>query len=90
MKHKTEANTHIKFSRSPGILLKRLTELFDLDRVILLDGKLYEQLDTDPSMLGHSVRPKHQYRMIISDDDYDYVTDPGLIKKLNRKFGQLS
>lgn len=43
--------------------------------IIFFERKNYERIYNSPT--------NHKYRLIISDDDYDYVENKSLINKLN-------
>lgn len=60
--------------------ISQLKRIFDLDQMILFEGKLYERLEKV------SGGPKHRYRVVLSDDDYDYVSEPALRKRLDQAF----
>lgn len=57
------------------IRLKDLSKLYVLKNVVLFESKLYEKL-------GPPYPAK--YRVIITDDDYDYVTDEALVGRLDK------
>ncbi len=62
------------------IAVRDLSKLYVLKNLILLEGKLYEKL---------SQKYPTKYRVILSDDDYDYVADLKLTSKLNIAFRTL-
>lgn len=66
--------------------LSRLARLYDLDQIILFEGKLVERLYRTN---GRCEGPKPKYRVILSEDDYDYVVIPKIRKRLDRIFKQL-
>lgn len=66
--------------------ISRLSRLFDLDQVVLFEGKLVERLYRTN---GRCKGPKHKYRFILNEDDYDYVVIPAERKRLDRIFRQL-
>jgi hypothetical protein len=43
--------------------------------ILFFEGKNYERLYNSPT--------SHKYRVILSDEDYDYVENKSLINKLN-------
>lgn len=60
------------------ILLRDLSRIYTLKNIVLFEGKLYEKLANNFY--------SHRYRVIISDDDYDYVTCRNLKRRLERVF----
>ena len=54
--------------------------LFDPNQIIFFEGKLYERL---PRVKGG---PRNKYRILLAVDDYDYVFEPRLRKRLDRAF----
>jgi hypothetical protein len=60
------------------IRLSDLTRLYDINEVIYFENKLYERLSDT----------RYRYRVIITDDDYDYVTDRNLKRRLDRAFAK--
>ena len=50
-----------------------MSKLFDVLCLVVHEGKVYER------MSNHT----HKYRVIFSDDDYDYVEDESLIEVLD-------
>lgn len=60
--------------------IANLNHVFDFNQLMLFEGRLYERLER---VAGG---PKHKYRVILSDDDYDYVSEPALRKRLDRAF----
>lgn len=53
-------------------------EVFDLDHVVFFEGNLYERIV--------SREIKYRYRVLLNSDDYDYVTDRNLKRRLDRVF----
>lgn len=68
------------------MIIQNLNRLFDLCRTIYFEGKLYEDLFYGGVGLD-GVR--YKYREILSEDDYDYVVDTALKKRLDRVFARL-
>lgn len=69
------------------IKLKHLSYLYDSNQVILFESKLYERLikrATDKKLKP----PRHKYRVILAYDDYDYVCDRNLKRRLDRAFAK--
>ncbi len=62
-------------------LVEQLSEIYDSDFVFLHDGRLYEIFEDQSN--------KTKFRRIISEDDYDYVISPFLIKALKNKAKEL-
>lgn len=62
------------------IKIKDLSETFVLKNIIYFESKLYEKL---------SSHYKHSYRVILSSDDYDYVCDRNLKRRLDRAFAKI-
>lgn len=60
------------------IKISELEPMCDLNEMIYFEGKLYERLSNNPT--------RHKYRVILAEDDYDYVEIPALRKRLNRAF----
>jgi hypothetical protein len=60
--------THIALLLSP-------VGIFDSKHIFLFEGKLYEYMGKDF---------KCGWRVILHQDDYDYVTDRNLRRRLNR------
>lgn len=63
------------------IAVRNLSKLFVLKNIVLFKGKLYEKITTFDMF--------HKYRVIINDDDYDYVTSGKLRTELDRAFKKL-
>ena len=68
-----------------AIKLKHLSSLYCLEEVILFENKLYERLSNYKKNIGDT---KHKYRVIFSYDNYDYVEDRNLVRRLNRAFAK--
>lgn len=51
-------------------------------------GMEFEFVPPDARAPGEEGDITPSWRMILSDDDYDYVEDPGLIMHLNRLYAQ--
>lgn len=49
--------------------------LFDTSSLVAYDGGVYERMTDHPKNI--------KYRAILNDDDYDYIKDEELIKKLD-------
>lgn len=60
------------------MLISSLAKMYHMKNVIFFEGKLYERLS--PHMY------RYKYRVILSQDDYDYVANPALRKRLDRRF----
>jgi hypothetical protein len=56
---------------------------FDLSRVIFFENNLYEKING-----SLPCTPRHKYRVILNSDDYDYVTDRNLKRRLDRAFAR--
>ena len=67
--------------------LNQLSKLFDLNETVYFEGKLYERLYYDVKSRSKD-GPKHKYRVVINSDDYDYVVEPALRKRLDRVFNK--
>lgn len=67
--------------------LNQLSKLFDLNEMVYFEGKLYERLYYDVKSRSKD-GPKHKYRVVINSDDYDYVAEPALRKRLDRVFNK--
>lgn len=69
--------------RSAQQLLKEIREdkdsCFEPAYIRELDDALYEQIDYDE---------EHKYRVILEVDDYDYVEDEEIIKRLDKLFAE--
>lgn len=59
------------------IKLKNLSKLCVIKNVFYFEGRLYERL----------YNFKCKYRVFVSDDDYDYVVDRNLRRRLDRACG---
>jgi hypothetical protein len=72
------------------MISKQLSNLSVLSNCFLYEGKVYERLfkDADDRARLRKKYPKygfkHKYRFFMSSDDYDYVTDKKLVRKLNK------
>lgn len=60
------------------MIKQQLNRLYDMNNVFLFEGRLYERLYST----------KCKYRVIFNDDDYDYVTDRNLRRRLDRFLGE--
>lgn len=80
----------------PIFILKNSTLLLD-DECKVVDGFLYERVSFDHLFEVNDFAntdketyylegDHHVYRQFIDVDDYDYVTDPSLLAKLNKEF----
>lgn len=69
----------------PDILLQSVvrSSIFDHHNVIVYEGRLYEEMVQLRGMI------RYKYRQILSSDDYDYVQNPALRKRLDRAFARL-
>ena len=56
-----------------------ISRIFDTRFVHLFEGRLYEYMGQNS---------KCRWRVILSDDDYDYVVDRNLRRRLNRAHGK--
>lgn len=70
------------------IRISDLNRLFDLSETVYYRSYLYERLYTNRADRLKNC-PIHKYRVIFSDDDYDYVTEVALKKRLDRVFARL-
>lgn len=61
-------------------MVRNLRDVFNLNRVIFYEGQLYEKLSRV------SGGPRFKYRVILSEDHYDYVVEPKIRKRLDRAF----
>lgn len=65
------------------MLLTQLSDLFDINHVVIHNDRLYECLDPDYH--------EHKYRVILHDGDhYDYVEDEKLISELDELVDELT
>jgi hypothetical protein len=76
--------TKALFNKEHSFTLKSIEKygVFHLKHVIFYQGRLYERLPK-------SWRPRsnsHGFRVILNSDDYDYVTDRNLRRRLERAF----
>ena len=72
------------------MFIRRLKFLFNIDEVIYFEGKLYERLyGSEQKRLSLKNFP-YKYRVILAEDDYDYVVIPALRKRLDRAFKRAS
>lgn len=53
--------------------------LFDVNKLKVLEKKVYEECN----VVCDEYKTLHKYRQVFSSDDYDYVEDCELIKKLD-------
>lgn len=67
------------------MILQQLSELYDVNYVFIYKEKLYEKIDEYESYEENE--PK--YRVILDDDDYDYIEDQELTKELDERVREL-
>jgi len=73
------------------MIVKQLKQLCILSDCFLFEGKVYERL-YGYSHIGGGIsisKPRCKYRFMISEDDYDYVVDRNLVRRLDRFYGKL-
>lgn len=58
------------------MIAKQLKRLCIIENCFIFEAKVYERLYNHPNRL--------KYRVIFSDDDYDYVVDRNLRRRLDR------
>lgn len=58
------------------MIVKQLSEIFNIDNVFVYNSTLFE-------LLGDEF--KHKYRVILHSDDYDYIEDKEMIKELDNR-----
>lgn len=65
---------------------KQLAQLCIVKNCFIFESRVYELLYTSRSDRKRNLKMnmKHKYRFMISDDDYDYVVDSKLRKRLDR------
>jgi hypothetical protein len=57
-------------------------KIFNLNKTIFFQGSLYEK-----TAVLYKYR-KYEFRKILNEDDYDYVVDPVLRKRLAKAFNR--
>ena len=62
------------------MIIKQLNQLCITKNCFIFEARVYERL----------YNCKHKYRYMISSDDYDYVVDRNLRRKLDRVFATLN
>lgn len=72
------ALTPLRRPRLVPILLLHMKNLYDKANVFVYEGETYERLVNHPEGM--------KYRIIFSDDDYDYVEDHTMIAELESFF----
>jgi hypothetical protein len=73
----------MKGNRKKALRIYNNSDLLIQEDCKIIDGVLYE-LCKESKPNGF---PKNCYRFFIEEDDYDYVTDAKLCKRLNNHFG---
>lgn len=65
---------------------KQLAKLCIVKNCFIFESRVYELLYTSKRDRKRNLKMnmKHKYRFMISDDDYDYVVDSKLRKRLDR------
>jgi hypothetical protein len=58
------------------MITKQLSQLCIVKNCFMFEARVYERL----------YNCKHKYRCMISEDDYDYVVDRGLRRRLDKVF----
>lgn len=73
------------------MITKQLTQLCIVKNCFLFESRVYELLYTSKADRKKNLKMnmRHKYRFMISEDDYDYVTDRNLIRRLNKARAQL-
>lgn len=73
------------------MITKQLNQLCIVKNCFIFESKVYELLYTSKRDRKKNLKMnmKHKYRFMISEDDYDYVTDRNLIRRLDRARAQL-
>lgn len=67
------------------MLIKQLRSLCLVKNCFLFEGRVYELLYTSEQerKLNLKLGQKHKYRFMLSEDNYDYVVDSKLRKRLD-------
>ena len=71
------------------MIVRQLNILSKVEHCFLYEGRVYERLYADTKDKQRLIKKypkygfKHKYRFFISSDDYDYVVDAKLVRKLN-------
>ena len=69
------------------MIVKQLKRLCIVKNCFIFESKVYELLYTSKADRKRNLKNmnmKHKYRFMISDDDYDYVVDSKLRKRIDR------
>lgn len=68
------------------MITKQLAALCLVKNCFLFEGRVYELLYTSEKERQENLKAgqKHKYRFMLSEDDYDYVVDSKLRKRLDR------
>lgn len=67
------------------MILQQLSELYDVNYVFIYKEKLYEKIDEYESYEENE--PK--YRVILDNDEYDYIEDIEFTKELDERVREL-
>jgi hypothetical protein len=72
---------HKLFNKKHSFTIKDIVkyEVFDLNHIIFFENNLYERLNKNFA---------YKYRIILNSDDYDYVCDRNLKRRLDRAFAK--
>ena len=83
----TRSETKKRYNESEmQMITKQLKQLCIVKNCFIFESRVYELLYTSKADRKKNLKMnmKHKYRFMISDDDYDYVTDSKLRKRLDR------
>jgi hypothetical protein len=72
------------------MITKQLKQLCIVKNCFLFESRVYELLYTSETerKKNKSLGQKHKYRFMISDDNYDYVVDRNLRRRLDKFFAK--
>ena len=66
-------------------ILKQLKQLYSVKNCFIFESRVYEVINDK----NYKAPSRYKYRVVIDYDDYDYVTDKNLKKKLDKHLKEL-